>query len=156
VGERITVYARRPVEGSDWLEHIVRSPDYLTAAERAGLDEAVIKTAIHGLRVTAGHEISYAGAPRPIHVSHYDEREMVRTLVEEACDGLVADVRARIAPLLGSVVEVVDFELGLQQAEGVGGVIAEQLALAVAAETDGVIDFYGNEWRVVPLLSPRG
>jgi len=43
----------------------------------------------------------------------------------------------------------VDIELGLEQSDGIGGVIAEQIARTVAFETEGIVDFYNNEWRVL-------
>ena len=146
--EHITVYCRRRLEPGS-LDRLVREPDYLTAAERAGLDEAAMETAIGSLVMTSSDAITYAGASRPIQVTHYADAEMVRTLVDEARTGIDGDDHGAIATLLGGVVEVVDVELGLDQAEGIGGVIAEQIALAVAFETDGIVEFYGNEWRAV-------
>lgn len=145
--QHITVYCRKPITVGNWLERWSGDPDYLTAAETAGFDEDLMRDALRELRV-AGGDITYAGATRPIQATHYTEAALVRTMVEEACEDLSADASG-IAELLASAREVVDFELGFQQAEGVGGVIAEQIAFAVAIETDGVVDFYGNEWQVL-------
>lgn len=145
--EHITVYCRRPITVANWLQRWCNDPDYVTAAENAGFAEETARAAFHELRVTGG-DVTYAGATRPIQATHHTDDEMVSEIRGEALEESELDDPRDLAELLAATREIVDFELGFEQAEGIGGVIAEQLALAVAIATDGIVDFYGNEWRI--------
>lgn len=154
--QHIHVYCRRPVVEPDWLATAVGDPDYLAAAEGAELDEEAMSEATRELRIEPNGDITYAGAARPIQVAHYAEAAMVREIVEEACEHLDDGAPDDLATLLAATVEVVSFELGFEQAEGIGGVIAEQIARAISFATEGIVNFYGEEWRVVEGGRERG
>lgn len=141
--QRITVYCRRSLDPG-WLQRAIEWPDYDLAAEVAGIDEREMTEATASLLGQTNGDVWYAGAPRPIQVELYD-RAMLGELIAEARE----DASATVAGLLEEVVEIVGFELGFEQAEGIGGVIAEQIARAIAFATEGVVDFYGNDWRIV-------
>jgi hypothetical protein len=55
---RICVYWRRPVAGPDWLARSSNGPDYVTAAEAADLDEAMMDAAIEELQIAANGDIT--------------------------------------------------------------------------------------------------
>lgn len=141
---RIVVCCRKPL-AEHWLERAQVRSDFHTAAELAELDDDVAEAALDDLSV--GDEITYAGATRPIQYAVYDEPPVVREMIEEIRERLAED--DPVGAVLGETQAIVDFELGFQQAEGIGGVIAEELARAIAFDHEGIVDFYGDEWRIV-------
>jgi hypothetical protein len=146
VPARITVYCRQALAGDDWLIRASNGPDYLVAAENAGLDEDAMEEATDALVVADNGDITYAGGTRPIQVARWRDREMIDAMLADARERLEDDLD--VAAQLDATVEIVGFELGFEQAEGIGGVIAEEIAREIARETDGIVDFYGDEWRI--------
>ncbi|MCI0701176.1 MAG: hypothetical protein L0241_08840 [Planctomycetia bacterium] len=157
----LTVYCSRSVDhitADDLLAFLRNLDDPHTLAEGFGIeDEDEVNRAFARLKIetvtdTDGLKfaIHYKTAKdRPIYFHLWAKRSRVKAEREEALEGLEEakgrNVK-RVRTHLAKMVEVIALELGWNQLEDMGIVLAGQIAEFIAVEGDGLILDQNDDW----------
>jgi len=166
----LTIYCSRGVNDvtSDDLLAGIGEADFYTIAEGFGIDdESIVDEAMSSLSFApltapdgARYEVSVApSGSRPLVIYYWTAPDRVRTELDEARDSLSGIQSAnaqRVLDHLNRVTEIAAIELGWSQLDGMGIVIAGQIAECFAGLADGlIVDQNGDWWAVedrVPVL----
>jgi hypothetical protein len=155
---RLTVYCTRSVDhvtAAD-LKAAIDEADVHTDAEVWGIeDEAVVDEALSHLIIEpvsqpegARFRLRYAaGETRPILV-HVSARSSADEMLDELRDVRATGVE-RVRQVLNEAVQEVGLELGWQQLEDMGIVLASRLAETFASAGRGLTRDQNDEWWVV-------
>jgi hypothetical protein len=155
---RLIVYCTRSVDhvtAAD-LKAAIGGADVHTDAEIWGIeDEAIVHEALSHLIIEpvsvpegARFRLRYgAGETRPVLV-HVSDRSSADELLDQL-RGASANGLERVRQVLGETVREVDIELGWQQLEDMGIVLASRVAETFATAGRGLIRDQNNEWWAV-------
>jgi hypothetical protein len=155
---RITVYCTRSVDhvtAAD-LKAAVDEADVYTDAEvwdieaEAVVDEALSRLVIERVSEPAGarFRLRYAaGETRPVLV-HVSDRSSAGEMLDEICEVRAKGVE-RVRQVLSDTVQEVGLELGWQQLEDMGIVLASRVAETFASVGRGLIRDQNDEWWAV-------
>ncbi|MBY0232449.1 MAG: hypothetical protein K2W96_24490 [Gemmataceae bacterium] len=164
-----TIYSPRSLDGlsADGIADALRSGDLHTDAEGFGIeDDDEVYRAVAALRVEALADdpaIPFAvsvkeGRSRPLLVHRWTDPARVREEIAEA-EEYLAGRKGRVSAIraaLSRCIEVAAVELGLVHLEGMGLVIAGQVAEHLASVGNGLILDTNDEWwtmrKGVPVL----
>jgi hypothetical protein len=160
MAEWISVYCRRQVRlDAEAMRRELDVADLWTLAEALDLDDDELDTAIESmignLRVESaddgGAQIQVHWKPegRPIQISTVTGgqalEQIAETLEEFLPPGTDPDL-VRIRWHLNQCQQVVNFEMGIDDAQHLGATIGEVLAFFVAETGDGMVWFFDRDW----------
>jgi hypothetical protein len=167
----LTAYCARSVDhvtADDLLSLLRGLDDPWTLAEGFGIDdEKIVDRALAQLRIESIADpdgVKFAlryrpGKTRPVYFHLWAEPRRVQTEREEALellDGSRNRNAKRVREHLGRVVEVAALELGWNQLDDMGVVLAGQIVEFLATEGDGLIRDQNDDWwamkKRVPVL----
>jgi hypothetical protein len=161
---RLTIYCTRAVDHITAvdLKAAIDEADLHTNAEVWGIeDEAVVDDALSNLVIEAVSEpgrarfrLRYATAERRPILIHVSSRSSADEMLDE-----LRDVRTkafeRVRQVLSETVQEVNVELGWQQLEDMGIVLASRIAETLAFAGRGLIRDQNDEWWAVEGGVPR-
>ncbi|MRH90567.1 hypothetical protein GFY24_24520 [Nocardia sp. SYP-A9097] len=156
MAEWISVYCGEFVEldGSemwDWIS----SADLWTLAEGffegADVVEAALEDALVNLQITAEKDIfvEWKAAGAGMRISSVTGAEVVAQVGEalgESLIGAVGPGADRVRAHLAGTTQVVNIEMALDDSHGLGAVFGSVIALRIAADAQGLVWYFDQEW----------
>ena len=156
MAEWVVAYCRKSVGNltPDEMLKELRMADLLTLGENLDLTTSTIKEAEKQLRFEKEKrdpdfsyvDLQFKTDGRPIQIRRNTKP---KTELDETLENLPEAKEAgleRVRKHLSETVEIVSFELGGTDSQGVGAILAEVTAFFIAQHGDGIVEFYGMEW----------
>ena len=148
---RVNVFCKRAVEiNAEWLRQVLAGADLMTMAEFLDPppedEEALVDEMWELFRIDRAApplELYWSKEHRPIQLSIYDD-ELRSGVISETIDEVDDDSPGaeRVRQHVAETKQIVGFELGFAGADGLGGILVEELAYAIAEKGDGLIWFW--------------
>ncbi|MGP3989250.1 hypothetical protein [Streptomyces sp. 3N207] len=172
MAEWISVYGLHPVGlNAEAMRRDLDTADLWTEAEMLGLSEdevdAAAESALCHLRVDPTGEdgaiqVRWKPEGRPIQIKSLTgpeaQDQIAETLAEHlppaTCPGL-----ARVRDHVGQARQVVNLEMGIEDAQHLGAALSGLLAFSLAEASDGLVWFFDRDWaapadRAVTIWTP--
>jgi hypothetical protein len=158
MSEWISVYCRRPIAlDAAAMRRALDDADVWTLAEALDVAEDELDTAVesmsHNLRVAPAPdgtcvEVGWKPQGRPIRISSVTGAEAGEQIAEtlEELPPATGPGPARVRDHLGQCRQVVNLEMGAEDARHLGATLGQVLAFHVAGAGEGLVCFFDQEW----------